>query len=106
MERLRPWGVSCIQDIYHPDVGAGLPDGRWVAAVCVPYPCTFFQRIRAAWWVLTGRAHAFLWPKAGDLEGIWQRKAHVVPGRPSRPFVPQADSKQFRSTRGDSWWKT
>lgn len=82
---MRPFGIHCIQDIYHPDVQAGLPDGRYVAAVAEPYTA---NRVVAAWWVLTGRAYAMLWPKAGDLEGIFQRKAHVEPGRPPRLFVP------------------
>lgn len=66
---VRPWGIQTIGDIYSHGVQAGIDDGkRWVAAVAVPYPCNFFERIRAAWWVMTGRAHAFIWPKHGDLE--------------------------------------
>jgi hypothetical protein len=64
----RPWGVHAISSIYDPHIQAGLPDGRWVAAVAVPYPCNAIERIRAAWWVLTGKAHAFVWPEPGDLE--------------------------------------
>jgi len=61
----RPFGVHCIGDIYAPGVSAS-PDGkRWFAAPAEPYGG---NRLRAAWWVLTGRAYAFLWPKAGDLE--------------------------------------
>ena len=63
----RPWGIHTIADLYHPGVQAGLPDGRWVAAVPEP---TDMGRFRAAWWVLTGRAYAFLWPAPGDLEDI------------------------------------
>lgn len=81
----RPWGVSALHDIYHPDVGAGLPDGRWVAAVAERYPTNLFERLRAAGWVLTGRADAFIWPKPGDLEDIWKRKIKPSP-EPSRPF--------------------
>ena len=77
-----PWGVSCIGCIYHPDVEAGLPDGRWVSAVSVPYPCNWIESIRAAWWVLTGKAHAFVWPKAGDLEAIWTRDNPTARDRP------------------------
>ena len=82
-----PWGINTIGTLYHPGVSAGLPDGRWVAAVCEPYPATFLERMRAAWWVLTGRAHAFLWPKAGDLEAIWASENPTL--RPSPwPFIP------------------
>lgn len=64
----RPWGIEAISDMYGPGVHAGLPDGRWVIAVAEPYWTNPFERARAAWWVLTGRAVAFVWPKAGDLE--------------------------------------
>jgi len=63
-----PWGVHRIDHIYSADALAGLPDGRWVKAVGVPYPSNLFESVRAAWWVLTGRAHAIIWPEAGDLE--------------------------------------
>jgi hypothetical protein len=46
-----PWGVHTIANIYHPDVQAGLPDGRYVAAVAEPFTG---NRLTAAWWVLTG----------------------------------------------------
>lgn len=61
------WGIHRLCDIYSPHAGAGLPDGRYVAAVAVPYTA---GRLKAAWAVLTGRAYAFEWPKAGDLEDI------------------------------------
>lgn len=64
----RPWGVEAIGNMYSPGVHAGLPDGRWAIAVAEPYATNFIERVRAAWWVLTGRAVAFTWPKAGDLE--------------------------------------
>jgi hypothetical protein len=64
----RPWGIQAIGDMYSGGVGAGLPDGRWVAAVAEPYASNVLERVRAAWWVLTGRAVAFVWPKPGDLE--------------------------------------
>ena len=70
----RPWGVQAIGDMYSRGVSAGLPDGRWVAAVAVPYPCNVIERVRAAWWVLTGRAHALVWPKAGDLEDAFKER--------------------------------
>jgi hypothetical protein len=51
-----------------PDCATGLPDGRWVRAVPLPYFGTPFERLHVAWWVFTGRAYAVEWPKAGDLE--------------------------------------
>jgi hypothetical protein len=70
----RPWGVETIGDIYNPNCQAGLPDGRWVAAVAEPYATNWIERLRAAWWVVTGRAVAFVWPKAGDLEETFKRR--------------------------------
>lgn len=83
-----PWGINTIGSLYHPDAQAGLPDGRWVAAVCEPCPPSIRERFRAAWWVFTGRAHAFVWPMAGDLEAIWTRDNPTLRPTP-RPFVPQ-----------------
>jgi len=75
----RPWGVHVIADIYSPNVGAGLPDGRWVLAAAEPYAPTLRSRFAAAWWVFTGRAHALVWPRPGDLE------ARMTPPQPWRP---------------------
>lgn len=86
---MRPWGVHEIHEIYHADVQAGLPDGRWVAAVCAVYPKNWIETVRAAWWVLTGRAEAMVWPRAGDLEAIWAREGRPSP-LPPRPFIPGA----------------
>ena len=83
-----PWGVSTIGSMYHADVQAGLPDGRWVAAVAEPYHCNWIEAIRAAWWVLTGRAQAVIWPDAGDLEDIWTRDNPTLRDRPL-PFIPR-----------------
>ena len=62
---MNPWGIHSIGDIYHPGVKAGTSDGRWVVAVAEPYTA---GSLRAAWWVLTGKAFALRWPRAGDLE--------------------------------------
>jgi hypothetical protein len=86
----RPWGVHALSDFYHPDVQAGLPDGRWVAAVSEPYTA---NRLVAAWWVLTGRAVAFQWPKPGDLEAIFQKRRPDRIGQKPRPFVSQQIDK-------------
>lgn len=40
----------------------------WKAAIAMPYPATFWERVTAAWWVLRGRAHAVRWPQVGELE--------------------------------------
>ena len=65
----RPWGIHAIHDIWHRNVGAEMPDGRYVQAVSVP---DYGHRLRAAWWIQTGRAVAMLWPEAGDLEAIFR----------------------------------
>jgi len=73
-DKNRPWGVHTIASMYGAGVSAGLPDGRWVTAVVEPYTA---NRLVAAWWVLTGRAFAIVWPKPGDLEaalGFPERK--------------------------------
>lgn len=66
----RPWGVHAIGDMIAPyGIEAGLPDGRVVRAVPEPYHLLgLVERFRAASWVFTGRAHAVVWPKHGDLE--------------------------------------
>lgn len=74
-----PWGVHRISDIYSHGNQAGLPDGRYVAAVAEPYWCNGLERIRAAWWVLTGRAVAFRWPEPGDLERAFAPPRHRIP---------------------------
>lgn len=61
----RPFGVHSISDIYPADVLAQVAHRSWARAVAAPY---HGQRLRAAWWVLTGRAHALVWPKPGELE--------------------------------------
>lgn len=64
-ENRTPWGVHHIGNIYAPNVAAGLPNGRHVRAVAMPYEG---NRLIAAWWVLTGRAYALVWPENGELE--------------------------------------
>lgn len=65
----RPWGIHSIRSMFAPGCQAGLPDGRWVMAVAEPYYLeTLRERFRAAWWVFSGKAHAVVWPEAGELE--------------------------------------
>jgi hypothetical protein len=65
-DRNIPWGVHTIRDIFgSTGCSAGLPGGRVVRAIPEPYSG---NRLVAAWWVLTGRAYALIWPKHGDLE--------------------------------------
>lgn len=75
---MRPFGIHTLGDMFSVGCQAGLPDGRYVAAVAEPYTA---NRLVAAWWVLTGRAYALQWPKAGDLE-----KALGVQPRERKPW--------------------
>lgn len=61
-------GIYRISDIYHANTRAQLQDGRWAMAVAVPCPTNFWERLRASWFVLFGRAVAIYWPQAGDIE--------------------------------------
>lgn len=68
-----PFYIHRIDSIYHAGVSTtallptdhGTLKNAAVRAVGEPYRA---GNIKAAWWVLTGRAFAFKWPKAGDLE--------------------------------------
>jgi len=64
-----PWGINTIASMIG---GPGIQSSRdgliWSAAVPVPYHKNWYETIRAAWWVLTGKAEAVIWPKAGELE--------------------------------------
>ncbi len=69
-----PWYIHSFERLYHPGVQTeirvergGTMYTKWVRSVCEPYTG---GRLLAAWWVLTGKAYAFTWPKAGDLEKI------------------------------------
>ena len=61
-----PWGIHRRSDVIgYKSCQTRLPDGRWVRAVPLPYTG---NRLRAVWWILTGRAYAIRWPQAGELE--------------------------------------
>lgn len=51
-----------------PGVQAGLPRGRWVRAVPLPFYGGLFDRCRDALAVIQGQAYAVRWPEAGELE--------------------------------------
>jgi hypothetical protein len=73
----RPWSVHSLRGIYSQGCMAQVDGPLYGYAVAVPYPG---GRLKAAWWVLTGRAYAFTWPEAGDLEAaigmpLWNRSA-------------------------------
>lgn len=69
MSETYPYGVHRLRNIFarRDQVSAGLPNGLQVTAVCEPYD-SMPSRLRAAWWVITGRAQAIIWPEAGELE--------------------------------------
>lgn len=66
----RPWGVNTIGSMVSRDVlcGPRQADGEWVMSVPVPYRKNFIESVVAAWWVLTGKAEAVVWPEAGEIE--------------------------------------
>lgn len=70
----RPFWLHTIHDMVGPP-DAQTPYGR---AVPKPYPTTFFQRIAAAWWVLTGRAHVVRWPLPGEAEAAFDAPEPMI----------------------------
>lgn len=74
MSKALPHYIHRLRDLYAPGMYVEQPSG-WVRSVCLPYTA---GRLLAAWWVLTGRAYAFEWPRPGDLEEV--ALDHVQPG--------------------------
>jgi hypothetical protein len=69
-----PWGINRLSSMIgskHTAVGSF--HGPFYRAVPEPYHTTGFERLRATWWVLTGRAHAVVWPKYRELERALDR---------------------------------
>jgi hypothetical protein len=78
MDKNKPWGVHTIHQMMQPGTHARNDKGSWGPAVAMPYPGTIQSRIVAAWWVLTGKAEAIVWPEVGDLHaaiGVSQPKS-------------------------------
>lgn len=63
------WGMYRLADMIGQfGVERQMYPGKWVRAVPAPYPANFFERLKPAFLVLTGRAYAIDWPEDGDLE--------------------------------------
>lgn len=78
----RPWGINTIGDMYPFEVHTTTPEGRPVRAVAEHYHCNVIERVRAAWWVVTGRAQAVVWPVSGDLEKLFPGSTNPKAIRP------------------------
>jgi hypothetical protein len=70
-------GVLRLRDILpSQSCDSGLPDGRWVKSMHEPPP---FNRLKAAWRVLTGRAYAVEWPVDGEFEQAMAVLGYDIP---------------------------
>ena len=72
---MRPWGIHSLGDMIS-SFGIETRDAsrnRWFRAVPEPYRPDIFQKIRACWWIIRGKAHAVVWPEPGDLEEALSR---------------------------------
>lgn len=71
-----PWGVNTIGAMIAPQgIQSQHAELGWVRAVPVPYRKNFVETVRAAWWVLTGKAEAVIWPASGELEAALEHNA-------------------------------
>ncbi len=90
-------GVYRLRDMIGPaDVQAGLPGGRWVRAVPLPFYPGLRTRLRAAWEVICCRAYATEWPDPGDLEKALGRSLEQIEAR-------RSTVRQIREERGHGW---
>jgi hypothetical protein len=70
----RPWGIHKLADmIGHKGCSAHIGCGVYVRSVPEPFSG---NRLTAAWWVLTGRAYAVIWPRDGELEAALDDEYH------------------------------
>lgn len=87
------WHIHTIDRMFAgPDTQASIIIGGrevWVRAVPAPYYTFPVERIKAAWAVLTGKAHAVKWPREGDLERVWHGGGRAP--RPRRYAVKEKD---------------
>lgn len=67
------WGMYRLADMIGQFGVEKNVGGKWVRAVPLPYHANFFERLRPAFLVLTGRAYAIDWPEDGDLEKALRR---------------------------------
>ena len=64
----KPWGINSIGSMIAGPGDQTEVAGAYFRAVPIPYRKSAFEAMRAAWWVLTGKAEAVVWPNVGDLE--------------------------------------
>lgn len=64
-----PWGIHSLSSmIGSKTVQTPIETYGHVRAVPSPFHAGLFGRLRAAWYIVTGKAYAVRWPEAGDLE--------------------------------------
>lgn len=61
------WGINRLGNMISSNTYTQ-HNGRMVRSVPTPYRKNIKETIRAAWWVLTGKAEAVIWPQPSELE--------------------------------------